>query len=142
MPDLTDLGTYLGFDYGHKRIGVAVGQTITRSASALEIIRANKNSKWKRIGQLIQEWQPVAAIVGVPTTADGQSGNIHRQIKGFILQLQVRFNLQVYEIDERLSSFAARDLLSQSTKRKIVPQDDTAAAVILQTWLDEQYDNS
>ncbi|MCW8964014.1 MAG: Holliday junction resolvase RuvX [Gammaproteobacteria bacterium] len=142
MPDLPRPGTYLGFDYGRKRIGVAVGQTISRSASALEIIQSDKDTQWRRIEQLVQEWQPVGAIVGMPNTADGQSTNIHQQIKKFIAQLQIRFKLQVYEIDERLSSFEARDLLSQSTKRRIAPLDDTAAAVILQTWLDEQYDNS
>ena len=142
MPDKPKPGTYLGFDYGHKRIGIAVGQTISRSASALEIIQVNKDTQWRRIEQLIQEWRPIGAIIGVPVTADGQSGKIHQQIQKFITQLQSRFNLPVYEIDERLSSFAARDLLSQSTQRKIARLDDTAAAVILQTWLDERYDNS
>jgi len=135
-------GTYLGFDYGHKRIGIAVGQTVSLSSTALEIIPANKGVEWQRIEQLIHEWQPRGAVVGVPSTADGKTGKIHQLINTFISQLEARFNLQVYKIDERLSSFAAKDLLSQSTKSKIPPLDDTAAAVILQTWFDEQYDNS
>jgi len=133
---------YLGFDYGHKRIGVAVGQTISQSANALEIIPANKDTEWQRIERLIHEWQPKGVIVGIPSTADGKTGKIHRLIKSFIAELESRFHLKVYEIDERLSSFAAKDLLSQSTKSRIPPLDDTAAAVILQTWFDEQYDNS
>ena len=142
MPDKPKPGTYLGFDYGHKRIGIAVGQTVSLSAAALEIVSVNKGVEWQRIGQLIQEWQPRGAVIGVPVTADGKTGKIHQLIKTFTDQLEARFNLQVYEIDERLSSFAAKDLLSQSTKSRMSPLDDTAAAVILQTWFDEQYDNS
>ena len=71
-------GTYLGFDYGHKRIGIAVGQTISLSAAALEIVSVNKGAEWQRIEQLVQEWQPRGAIVGVPITADGKTGKIHQ----------------------------------------------------------------
>ena len=135
-------GTYLGFDYGHKRIGVAVGQTITRSASALEIVAADKKMHWQRISQLVEEWCPVGIVVGIPITADGKAGDIHRQINKFIHQLEQRFQLPVQKIDERLSSFAAKDLLSPSSASRIPPLDDRAAAVILQTWLDEEYDNN
>ena len=86
-------GTYLGFDYGHKRIGIAVGQTISQSASALEVLTANKGREWQRIEQLIQEWQPKGAVVGIPVTADGKTGKIHRLIKTFITQLENRFHL-------------------------------------------------
>ena len=73
-------GTYLGFDYGHKRIGIAVGQTISKSASVLEIVPVNKNAQWQRITQLIQEWRPVGIIIGMPITADGQTGHSARRI--------------------------------------------------------------
>jgi putative Holliday junction resolvase len=142
MPDQPGPGTYLGIDYGHKRIGIAVGQTITRSASALEIIQTGNKDQWQQLGSLIQQWQPAGIVVGMPETADGNTGKLHTQINQFIKQLSSRFSLPVHTIDERLSSYAARDLLSQSTNRKIAPVDDMAAAVILQTWLDEQYDNS
>ena len=84
----------------------------------------------------------MGVVIGVPGTADGKTGKIHKRIRHFISQLQARFKLPIYEIDERLSSFAARDLLSQTTQRKIARLDDTAAAVILQSWFDEQYDDN
>lgn len=138
MPDQIKPGTYLGFDYGHKRIGIAVGQTISKSASALEIVAANKNQHWLRIEQLIVEWQPIGFVVGMPETADGKTGKIHQRIKQFIAELQKRFDLTIYQIDESLSSYAAKDLLSPSTKSKIRRLDDAAAAVILQTWFNQQ----
>lgn len=142
MPDRPAPGTYLGFDYGVKRIGIAVGQTITRSANALQILPGNHQDMWQQLENIVRQWQPAGFVVGMPMTADGQTGELHSRIDKFIGQLHQRFGLPVYTIDERLSSYAARDLLSQTTKRKITSVDDTAAAVILQTWLDEQYDNS
>ena len=137
MPDLYRPGTYLGFDYGEKYIGIAVGQSISKSASALEIIKGNNEQVWPRIGQLIEEWQPVGIVVGMPETADGKTGKIHNLINKFTAQLETRFGIDVYGVNETLSSHAAKDLLSTSTKRTIPRLDDMAAAVILQTWFDE-----
>jgi putative Holliday junction resolvase len=137
MPDLYRPGTYLGFDYGEKYIGIAVGQSISKSASALEIIKGHNEQVWPRIGQLIEEWQPVGIVVGMPETADGKTGKIHNLINSFAAQIKTRFGIEVYSVNETLSSHAARDLLSTSTKRTIPRLDDMAAAVILQTWFDE-----
>jgi putative Holliday junction resolvase len=137
MPEPYRPGTYLGFDYGEKYIGIAVGQSISKSASALDIIKGNNEQVWQHISKLIDEWQPVGIVVGVPETADGKTGKIHNLIDNFTAQLKTRFNINVYSVNETLSSHAARDLLSTSTKRTIPRLDDMAAAVILQTWFDE-----
>ena len=137
MPEHYPPGTYLGFDYGHKFIGIAVGQSISKSASPLAIIKTSKNEQWQKIDELVKEWNPVGMVIGMPETADGNTTAIHKMISGFIDQLRHRYRIETFQIDERLSSYAASDLLSSSTKRKIPRLDDTAAAVILETWLAE-----
>lgn len=132
-------GTYIAFDYGQKRLGVASGQTITGSANPLEVITLSNDINWQRIEQIIAEWSPCGLVVGMPYTADGKTTPHLKKIQRFIQELESRFSLPVYSIDEHLSSHAARDLLSHSTKRKISAIDDTAAAVILQTWFDGIY---
>lgn len=129
-------GTYLAFDYGVKRIGVAKGQTISRSASPLKIVQAGTSTQWNEITALIQEWAPAALVVGIPYTEDGTTTPHIKKILKFIEELKQRFRIPVFDIDERLSSYAAKDLLSQATNRRIRALDDTAAAVILQSWFD------
>ncbi len=142
MPDQLLPGAYLGIDYGQKHIGIAVGQTVSLSASALEIIQSGKFDYWQRLQQIIDDWKPVGAVIGMPYTADGSPGKIHALIDEFTARFESQFHIPVYRIDERLSSYAARDLPSQATNRKIPRLDDKAAALILQTWFDEHYDKS
>ena len=137
MPDRFQPGTYLGFDYGQKFIGIAVGQSISKSASPLAVIKNGKDDQWQQIDKHVDEWNPVGMVVGVPQTADGGITAIHKSISAFIERLQQRYHLDVFQINERLSSYAASDLLSSSTKRKIPRLDDTAAALILETWFAE-----
>lgn len=134
-------GTYLAFDYGRKRLGIASGQTITRSAGPIEAISVAKGINWHRIEQLVKEWEPVGLIVGMPYTADGKRTSHIKRIHRFISDMQSCFQLPVFCVDERLSSYAARDLLSQSTHSKIRTLDDMAAVVILQTWFDSHDKN-
>ena len=141
MPDQPRPGTYLGIDYGQKHIGIAVGQTVSLSASALEIIQPGKSDYWQRLQHIINEWSPVGMVIGMPYTADKKAAAIHTLINDFISGFESRFNIPVYTIDERLSSYAARDLPSSPTNRKIPRLDDRAAALILQTWFDEHYEN-
>lgn len=129
-------GTYLAFDYGQKRIGIASGNTVSLTASPLGIIRSNKALDWQPIQAIIDEWAPAGFVVGMPHTADGKSTPHIKRIMAFAEQLAHRFNRPVHFIDEHLSSHAAKDLLSQATNRRIRALDDTAAAVILQTWFD------
>jgi putative holliday junction resolvase len=131
----------IGFDYGTKRIGVAVGQSLTATARPLTIVLVkNEQIDWQVIHALIQEWQPEAFVVGLPKYADGTDNFVTVAVREFCQQLQVRYQLPVHTIDETLSSVAAVEkiLLKKKGKGKknpkIVNLDAVAAQVILETW--------
>ena len=136
----TTRDTYLGFDFGNKKIGVAVGQTSTKTASPLQTLRAVKNQPdWQGIQRLIEEWQPVGLVVGISRQQDGADNPVTPLMLKFCRQLQGRFNIPVYQQDETLSTFEAKQLLFDevnvnATKLWAV-QDQLAAQLILQTWL-------
>lgn len=136
--------TYLGFDYGSKRIGVAVGQDLTASASALTTLATSEQSPpWQAIEQLIRQWQPQAFVVGLPYNKDGSEHAVTRAAQRFGQQLQERFQRPVYWVDERLTSSEAESILAQqNTKgRKGAAKadiDKLAAQLILQSWLNQQ----
>lgn len=126
--------TLLGFDFGGKRIGVAVGQTLTGTASALTTVdMTQQKPDWDAISSLIREWQPQALVVGIPLTMTGDTQPLTDRAKAFARKLEGRYHLPVYGVDERLSSRAARESL-QSTHGV----DPEAAKIILETWLAEQ----
>lgn len=125
--------TLLCFDYGSKRIGVAVGQTITGTATPLEIINSyNNQPDWKKIQQLVNDWQPSALIVGIPVHMDDTRQQMTEAAERFIRQLEGRFHLSVFGVDERLSTFEAKNRSGQETA-----VDSIAAQAILETWLTE-----
>lgn len=135
--------TYLGFDYGIKKIGVAVGQTTTFTSSPLQTIRSiNQQPDWDSIGQLIFEWQPVGLVVGVSRQQDGTDNPVTPRMLKFCRQLNGRFQLPVFQQDETLTTFEAKQLLFDELKvsaRKLwAVQDQLAAQLILQTWLETQ----
>ncbi len=123
----------LGFDYGLHRIGVAVGQTLTGAARPLTTLAGRD---WNAIAKLIADWRPALLVVGVPRHADASASDTTRAALRFSRQLHGRFGLPVATIDERLSSFAARDFLG----RRPAPGelDRVAAALILESWFNEQ----
>ena len=133
--------TLLGFDYGLKRIGVAVGQELTGTASALTTVAARDGKPdWEAISRLIDEWQPDAVVVGLPLNMDGSDHELSRRARRFGNQLHGRYNLPAHFIDERLSSLEAEALLrggSQAHRRALYKEsiDKLAAQVILETWL-------
>ncbi|MGD9385766.1 MAG: Holliday junction resolvase RuvX [Thioalkalispiraceae bacterium] len=137
--------TLLGFDYGRKRIGVAVGQEITRSAKGLVTLPSNRSGPdWQAIDQLVKEWQPQLLVVGMPHHMEAHQGNrpheLHAEVKDFGDQLAERYNLPVEWIDEKLSSREAEQLLSEHQQKKQRKQDKTeidklAAQLILQSYL-------
>lgn len=134
------LQTLMGFDYGTKRIGVAVGQELTRTATPLETVTvANAKPDWAAITRLIASWQPGALIVGLPLNEDGSEHDVTRAVLRFSQQLHARFDLPVHTVDERLSSFAAEHMPrphGASPKRSKQTIDKVAAQVILQAWLE------
>ena len=128
---------FLGFDYGTAKIGVAVGQTITGTASPLATLRfKQQRPDWHGISELIKEWRPQALVVGIPYDSEQPKTEIARLALRFARQLEGRFHLQVHLMDERLSSREARNLITQKLK-KIETLDAIAAQLILETWLSE-----
>ena len=118
--------TILAFDFGEKRIGVAVGNTITKTAEALKIIQEkNQEEKFKAIEALIQEWQPQLLVVGLPTHPDGAEHEMTLKAKRFGNQLHGRFQKEVVWVDERYTSVSVQD-----------GDDALAAQLILQQYLD------
>jgi putative Holliday junction resolvase len=128
--------TLLGFDFGTKRIGVAVGQSLTRSASPLTTLTSvHHKPDWNAIGRLIDEWRPDALVVGLPLNADDSANDVSRAAQRFGNQLQGRYNLPVYTVNERLSSQEAERILDERgghyNKADI---DKLAATLILESW--------
>ncbi|WP_455235309.1 Holliday junction resolvase RuvX [Thiogranum longum] len=130
--------TVLGFDYGLKRIGVAIGQGLTRTATALTTVRARDGKPdWPAIGRLIEEWNPDALVVGIPYHMDGKQQDMTHAAQRFRRQLEGRFHLPVYEAEERLSSYIAEHDRAVSGRRS-GGIDAVAAQIILQDWLQGQ----
>jgi putative Holliday junction resolvase len=137
-PDIT--GTVLAFDFGEKRIGVAVGETILKAAHPLTTISAEENElKFNQIGQLITEWRPSLLVVGLPTYMDGNPHGMTQLAKKFAQRPEGRFNLPVIMVDERLSSAEAAQNLREAgitgSKQKTMI-DAVAAQSILQSYFD------
>ena len=132
-------GIYLGFDFGYKRIGVAVGQTLTGSASPLSTLDAKLGvPNWDLVQKLLHQWKPAALVVGLPTCIDDTEQYTTAASKGFARQLRKRFALPVHMVDERLSTVEARaHLFAEGGYRKIKNSeiDSIAACVILEQWL-------
>jgi putative Holliday junction resolvase len=132
------MGTLLGFDYGTAKIGIAVGQTLTGTASPLMTLRAiQQKPDWNKISQLIESWQPEALVVGLPYDMDDTEAEIAPLAKRFARQLEGRYRLPVHMADERLTSQVARQELGRSVK-KFDELDAIAAKLILETWLSER----
>jgi len=131
--------TYLGFDYGTKRIGIAVGNTVSASATALDTIQVRKDQPdWQHISRLIAEWQPDALIVGWPIQMDNTDNPVTPRARRFGNQLQGRYNLTVHHVDERLSSHMALSEIREAgynSQRSRELVDSYAAREILQTFL-------
>lgn len=141
---MTPHGCILGFDFGLRRIGVAVGQTLLGTATPITTLTSCNNAPdWTRISQLIREWSPAILIVGMPISADGTKTPLIIATQSFIHSLEQRYLLPVDAIDERLSSHEARFAAVRGAKRNPkIARDHIAAQVILQTWLIEHIENN
>ncbi len=124
----------MGFDFGMSRIGVAVGQTITGSASPLTVLAARDGiPDWQQLGRLLSEWKPARVIVGLPLNMDGSESDMSALAEKFGRKLQGRFGVTVEMVDERLSSREAKTRVDEGELL-----DAAAAAIILETWLSER----
>ena len=138
------LQTLLAFDYGTQKIGVAVGQTVTATASPLRELKARDGiPDWDQVAKLVTEWKPQAFVVGLPYNMDGSASEMTRRARKFANRLHGRFNRPAYTIDERLSSREAREIGRQGAERRgrrfdpRSPVDSLAAQLILETWFRE-----
>lgn len=138
-PGAADNLTLLCFDYGTATIGVAVGQTITATASPLPGLRARDGQPdWHSVEALLKEWQPALVVVGLPLNMDDSESELSQRARKFGRRLHGRFGVKVAMADERLSSFAAKgDILERTGSRdfKAHGVDSLAAVHILESWL-------
>lgn len=153
------VSTVIAFDYGQKRIGIAVGQTLSATAEPLLVLKQNNGQvDWVAIETIIDEWRPDQLVVGFPHTADGQEIPIHKAITLFSDELSSRFELPVALCDEHLSSYDAKqsplaikeakklanksyrgiDNRTKKRKRKTMEIDAIAAQLILESWLESR----
>lgn len=137
MPD-----TVLAFDFGEKRIGVAVGDILVGIAHPLQTIHAEStDARFAAIGDLIREWQPTQLVVGLPAYLDGTEHALTQLCRKFANRLHGRFNLPVALVDERLSSVEASQSLKEigiGGRKQKAMLDQVAAQHILQNYLDTQ----
>ncbi len=131
----------MAFDYGLRQIGVAVGNRLTHTSQALTTLLARDGiPNWEQIEQLLQDWQPDLLIVGDPLNMDGSPSEFSRAAAKFARRLHGRFGLPAQLVDERLSSFEAKEQLRTQGHRgdyKAQPVDSYAAELILRTWMDD-----
>jgi len=162
-------GTYFSFDFGQKRIGLAVGHSDTKSANPLAVIRnINGRPEWHRIDELVEEWKPCGIVVGLPVfessplnesdwntnshtdntrrVADNRNKQQLQLSAAFSKRLHKRYKIPVYRCDERYSSIEAARLLAENRNRgnrKKVGREDldkVAAAIILNQWFDNEFE--
>ncbi len=147
--------TFLGFDYSQNKIGIAVGQHLTGRARGISTLKSpNKKINWPAIEELLQQWHPVALIIGLPLTMDGKEQETTETAKAFGNQLNQRYNLPIHYMDERLTSREASHILGydghtsprryskvgkkvKKNKQQGHDIDRVAAELILQSWLNE-----
>lgn len=134
-----DTLTVLGFDYGTAKVGVAVGNTVAASATALTIIRyRSKDQLFAQVGDLIAHWSPDLLVVGRPLSESGAVIPVTNHAVRFANRLQGRYGLAVHLVDERFSSVAAQSELRENAGGKRAADDDAvAASIILRQYLDE-----
>lgn len=136
LPD----ATVIAFDFGTRRIGVAIGNTLVGVAHPLVTIEGDSiATSLTAIGVLIDEWKPQLLVVGLPTHADGTSHAMTAQTNAFIAALSARFGLPVMTVDERWTTELAQDVLDAGRRgrRGRAERDQIAAQIILQAWFDE-----
>lgn len=142
MPDTAPpRGYILGFDFGMRRIGVAVGQTTTHTASSLETVSHGREPDWAAIDRLVREWKPALLLVGLPLGRDDEETDMSKAARRFGASLENRYSIGVEYADERLTSRAAESRFAElraagSARRKDAGQlDAMSAQIILENWL-------
>ncbi len=132
----------IGFDYGVKNIGVAIGQSLIGSASELAPLKARDGvPNWDQINQLLKEWQPALAVIGLPLNMDGSDSELSQRARKFANRLNGRFGIKTALMDERLSTREAKTIAREDGHKgnyRENPIDSLAARLILESWLTSQ----
>tara|TARA_Y100000746_G_scaffold166619_1_gene143985 strand:- start:128 stop:523 length:396 start_codon:yes stop_codon:yes gene_type:complete len=124
----------VAFDFGTKKIGVAVGQTSTYTSSPLQVISSKDNKvKWNEIMILLNEWKPELVIVGKPLNMDGTDSEIMKEVERFYQKLKSIYDAKFEYIDERLTTFEARQILEE---KKFETVDANAAKILIDNWFE------
>ena len=130
--------TALAFDFGAKQIGVAVGQTLTKSATPLTVLRARDGQpNWDDIEKLISEWRPGLLLVGLPLNMDSSESELSVRARKFARRLHGRFGLDTLMVDERLTTREAKSRSGIRESYHDDPIDNVAAQIILESWLND-----
>ncbi|MAA72470.1 MAG: Holliday junction resolvase RuvX [Bermanella sp.] len=131
----------MAFDFGTKRSGVAMGQRITETANGIGCISARDGiPNWEQLDKLVEEWQPDAFVVGLPINMDGTPSEMSRRANKFSNRLNARYARPSFTIDERLSTFAAKEEAKAQGHKghyKSDPVDALAAQFILESWFNQ-----
>lgn len=139
--DLRSDFSALAFDFGTQRIGVAFGQSVTGTASAVTVLKAQDGQpRWNEMAQLVEQWKPDVFLVGLPYNIDGTVSELLGRAEKFARRLQERFDKPCYGMDERLSSREAIERLVEANTTKTVKKtaiDHIAAQIILENWFNE-----
>jgi putative pre-16S rRNA nuclease len=146
MPESSRPKIVLAFDFGLRRIGVACGDTVSRSAVGLETVPAGpKGPHWESIASTMRDWRPDMAVVGLPYNVDGSDNEMTGAARRFAAELARRFSVEVVMVDERYSSLEAEARLQTAResglrRRRVAKSDIDAAAacVILERWFTEK----
>ena len=132
----------LAFDFGTQHIGVAVGQTITKTSSPLIVINVAREGKeiWNTISNLIDEWKPDQLLVGKPLNMDGTPSDMMKKVDPFFQKLQKISDIPCELVDERLTSFEAKQLMQKDSKDDRI--DDLAAKIFLDQWIEHHVNSN
>lgn len=127
---------FLAFDFGMRRIGVAVGQVVTKTAKPLDTLKAIDGvPQWEEIEILIKRWHVDGFVVGIPYNMDGTEQPITQIVRAFVKKLSGRFKLPIHLMDERLTTQEAKWHIRDMKRKKDAQVDSIAAAIILESWL-------
>ena len=125
----------VAFDFGEKKIGVAVGQTSTYTSSPLQVIFNNHDKvNWNEISVLLEEWKPELILVGKPLNMDGTDSEIMKKVDAFYKKLESLYDAKFEYVDERLTTFEARDILKENNVETV---DANAAKILIDNWFNK-----
>ena len=124
----------VAFDFGEKKIGVAVGQTSTYTSSPLQVIFNNHDKvNWNEISVLLEEWRPELILIGKPLNMDGTDSEMMKKVDAFYKKLESLYDAKFEYVDERLTTFEARDILKENNVETV---DANAAKILIDNWFE------